>query len=355
MGEGDPSKKVGSARTSKKPKRKNLVRFAEWSEEHEPSTSSSTSVEKRAQGVDHGNGTNTESAREAEAIVSTATDVPPENHASLDHQTRDTSPKNYATTTGSLTPPDAQAKDAPPLDTDLSPTAVEPLTSPDSHTKDAPPLDSDLSTTPAGSPTPTDAHTKDALPLDPDVSATALGYVTPPDSQPKDAPPLDLDFLTTALGSLNLSDAHPKDVSPLDSDLFATSEQMEEHYKLQLMQEEQKADDWPSENIRPNAQNLRYGGYPTQPAPQHRNTPLGSGRLQNTSKIGVFELLPSHTGQWKLILLSFLGNGTNWGFGAQANGAPGLPSVQPSQAGTGASSFAQRVGGSQPAAPLDLS
>ena len=56
-----------------------------------------------------------------------------------------------------------------------------------------------------------------------------------------------------------------------------------------------------------------------------------------------------------LTLLSSLGNGTNWGFGAPANGAPGLPSVQPSQTGTGASSFAQRVGGSQPAAPLDLS
>ena len=55
------------------------------------------------------------------------------------------------------------------------------------------------------------------------------------------------------------------------------------------------------------------------------------------------------------MVLSILGNGTNWGFGAPANGASGLPNVQSSQTGAGASSFAQRVGGSQPAAPLDLS
>ena len=62
-------------------------------------------------------------------------------------------------------------------------------------------------------------------------------------------------------------------------------------YEFQCDQQGQNADDQPPENIRPNAQNLRYGGYPTQPAPQHRNTPLGSGRLQNTSKLGAFELL----------------------------------------------------------------
>ena len=307
MGEGNPSpkKKTGSARTSKKSKRKNLIRFAEWSEEHEPSTSCSTGVEKRALGVEDGNGTNPESAREAEAKISTAFDVSPEAHTSLDHQTRDTSPRNCATAAGSLTPPDAQPKDAPPLD-------------------------SDLSTPAAGSLTPPDAQPKDALPLDSDLSTPALGSLTPPDPQPSDVP-------------------------PLDSNLSTTSEQMEEHYKLQQEQDEQKADDWPSENMRPNAQNLRYGGYPAQPAPQHRNTPLGSGRLQNTSKIGAFELLPSRIVQWKLTPLNLLGNGTNWGFGAPANGAPGLPSVQPSQTGTGASSFAQRLGGSQPAAPLDLS
>ena len=64
------------------------------------------------------------------------------------------------------------------------------------------------------------------------------------------------------------------------------NEQTDGNYEPQLAQEEQKADDWPPENMRPNAQNLRYGAYPTQPAPQNRNTPLGSGRLQNTTKLG---------------------------------------------------------------------
>ena len=59
---------------------------------------------------------------------------------------------------------------------------------------------------------------------------------------------------------------------------------MEDKFELQSAQEEQDADDWPSENIRVNAPNIRYGGY--QPAPQNRNTPLGSGRLQNTTKLG---------------------------------------------------------------------
>ena len=332
VGERDPSpkKKTGSARTSKKSKRKNLIRFAEWSEEHEPSTSSSTVVEKRALGDENGNGTNPESAREAEAKISTAFDASPETHTSLDHQTRDTSPRNCATAAGSLTPPDPQPKDAPPLDSDSFTPALGSLTPPDPQPSDVPPLDSDSFT-------------------------PALGSLTPPDPQPSDVPPLDSDSSTTAHGSLTPPDRQPKGVPPLDSNLSTTSEQMEEYYKLQQEQDEQKADDWPSENMRPNAQNLRYGGYPAQPAPQHRNTPLGSGRLQNTSKIGPFELLPSRTVQWKLTLLSLLGNGTNWGFGAPANGAPGLPSVQPSQTGTGASSFAQRLGGSQPAAPLDLS
>ena len=49
------------------------------------------------------------------------------------------------------------------------------------------------------------------------------------------------------------------------------------------------------------------------------------------------------------------GNGNTWGFGIPANGAPGLSSVQVRPAGTGTSSFAQTIGGSQPATPLDLS
>ena len=250
-----PMKKSGSARTSKKSKRKNLIRFSEWSEEQESLNSSSTGVKEQAQDVDDGNGAIPKSAAEAEAISLTASDISPGTLASLDHQTRDTSPNSCATAAGSLSPPIAQLKDAPPLDSGLS----------------------------------------------------------------------------------------------------TTSEQTAEHHELRQGEVEKKADDCPSENMRPNAQNLRYGGYPAQPAPQHRNTPLGSGRLQNTSKLGVSRHFKYCAVRRKADALSLLGNGTNWGFGAPANGAPGLPSVQPSQTGTGTSSFAQRVGGSQPAAPLDLS
>ena len=55
-------------------------------------------------------------------------------------------------------------------------------------------------------------------------------------------------------------------------------------------QEDRNANCFPPENIRPVPQNLRYGAYPGQPAPQSRNTPLGSGRLQNTSKPGASQL-----------------------------------------------------------------
>lgn len=40
------------------------------------------------------------------------------------------------------------------------------------------------------------------------------------------------------------------------------------------------------ENVRPATQALRYGGFPAPQAPQHRSTPLGSGRLQNINKLG---------------------------------------------------------------------
>ena len=45
----------------------------------------------------------------------------------------------------------------------------------------------------------------------------------------------------------------------------------------------------PPENIRPTPQNLRYGVYQGQQAPQSRTTALGSGRLQNASKSGSFQ------------------------------------------------------------------
>ncbi|KAL8883707.1 MAG: hypothetical protein Q9215_008076, partial [Flavoplaca cf. flavocitrina] len=71
-----------------------------------------------------------------------------------------------------------------------------------------------------------------------------------------------------------------------------------------------------------------------QPNPSARNLPLGSGRLQNTNK---------------------LGNGATWGLGA-VNGAPGLPNTQGRAPGSASNAtFAQSITGSQPATPLDLS
>lgn len=49
----------------------------------------------------------------------------------------------------------------------------------------------------------------------------------------------------------------------------------------------QHADSFPPENLRPAPQILRYGPFQTQQAHQSRNTPLGSGRLQNASKSGI--------------------------------------------------------------------
>ncbi|KAL9601460.1 MAG: hypothetical protein Q9219_002526 [cf. Caloplaca sp. 3 TL-2023] len=77
-------------------------------------------------------------------------------------------------------------------------------------------------------------------------------------------------------------------------------------------------------------------GFPNFPQsnPPNRNLGLVSGRLQNTNK---------------------LGNGATWGLGA-VNGAPGLPSAPGRQnTATANTSFAQSIGGSQPATPLDLS
>ncbi|KAL9135451.1 MAG: hypothetical protein Q9175_003362 [Cornicularia normoerica] len=234
VGEGylSAKKKTGSARTSKKSKRRNAVRYMEWSGEQEPVNSSPTGVQQQALDIEVGDAASPELAGKAVILVVSA--VPPGASPSLDHGMRDASP---------------------------------------------------------------------------DYRATAPTRLSLPDDQDEDVP---------------IQELHSGTISVHSEEIFA----------FQRAREEQKADDWSSENMRQNAQNLRYGGYPAQLAPQNRNTPLVTGRLQNTTK---------------------LGNGTNWGFGASANGAPGLPSVQTSHTGVGTSSFAQRVGGSQPTAPLDLS
>ncbi len=179
-----PKKKSGSARTSKKSKRRNVIRYEDWSVEQKSVNSSPTGAQRQAQDVDDGARASLESTGEATAPV--APEITPETSV-------DTSP---------------------------------------------------------------------------DICVTATGFFSPYDDQ-------DVDVL-------------PPDVhSP------TTSEHTEETHEVQQAQDEQNADESPSENMRPTAQNLRYGGYPAQPAPQNRNTPLGSGRLQNTSKLGAIAFLES--------------------------------------------------------------
>ena len=101
------------------------------------------------------------------------------------------------------------------------------------------------------------------------------------------------DFADPA-GSISSPNVQQNDALPIDSHSPTTSGQTEDHNVFQQDLKGQTADDSSLENMRPNAQNLRYGGYPAQPAPPNRNTPLGSGRLQNTSKLGGFEISQSH-------------------------------------------------------------
>ena len=122
----------------------------------------------------------------------------------------------------------------------------------------------------------------------PTTSDAPLGSFTSLDHPTSDT---SLDDFVTAAGSISSPNAQFQDVPPSDSRSPTTSGQTGEFYDSVQEQEMQKADGSPSENLRPNAQNLRYGGYPAQSAPQHRNTPLGSGRLQSTSKLGTFEPL----------------------------------------------------------------
>ena len=191
-----PKKKTGSARTSKKSKRRNVIRYLDWSGEQEPADSSPTGVQQQALDIEAGTEASSELA--AETLILEASERSPEAYRSLDHQIEDTSPDNCSTAPETLSLQDDQDEDDPNRD-------LQPLTA----------------------------------------------------------------------------------IEPID-----------ENIEFQQAQEEQKADDWPSENLRPSAQNLRYGGYPAQPAPQNRNTPLGSARLQNTSKLGVIEPSPSRIVQW---------------------------------------------------------
>lgn len=203
-----PEKKTGSARTSKKSKRRKAIRFVDWSGQQESVNSHRTGVQQQSQAVEDGHGA-TAGETIAPKVSASTPDLPP----LPDPQIQNTSPSSGAT-----------------------------------------------------NPFP-DTQTQNTSPGNFAIKRFLL------DDQTPDPPP-------PALHS-----------SPM-------SEQTHGVHENQLAQEEQKADDWPSENLRPNAQNLRYGGYPTQPAPQNRNTPLGSGRLQNTTKLGAFGYFASSVVQW---------------------------------------------------------
>lgn len=55
-----------------------------------------------------------------------------------------------------------------------------------------------------------------------------------------------------------------------------------------------------------------------------------------------------------MMLIVTAANTSSWAFG-MPNGAPGLPTLQARAPGGASTSFAQTIGGSQPATPLDLS
>ena len=255
MDEEDPSppKKTGSARTSKKSKRRKAIRYLDWSGQQESVKSSRTEVQQQSQDIEDGDGANLELAGETSAPkVPAAT---PELLPLPDHQTLNASPTSVVTNPFLLNDQSQQqsqdVKDGEGANLELAGEPITPRVS--ASTPNFPPLPSH--------------RTRNTSPESVATNPFLL------DDQTQVAPP-------------------PSSHSP------PTREQTNGNFEYQQPQEEQNADDWPSENIRPNAQNLRYGGYPTQPAPQNRNTPLGSGRLQNTTKLGAFGYLASRVVQW---------------------------------------------------------
>ncbi|KZF25389.1 hypothetical protein L228DRAFT_244216 [Xylona heveae TC161] len=84
----------------------------------------------------------------------------------------------------------------------------------------------------------------------------------------------------------------------------------------------------------PGPQPLRgIPGFPNQQPLPNRTAPLATGRLPNGK----------------------IGSGSNWGFGVPLGGAPGLPNPQSRPTSAAMTTFAQTLGASQPATPLDLS
>ena len=291
VGEGYPllEKKPGTARNSKKIKRQNLVHF-DWSAEQEPVSSSS------AQHLESSNKSNPSIARDEEVVSPTAL----KNSAGVQEQVQDVEPGNGASPKPvgeaeaiAPTPSDSSRGVQKQLQTveysdEISPGFSGKAVATISFASNIDPELEKLATIPrastidpefltisqAAEATPKFAGNAEAtIPTEPELSETSS------------------DSFATAAESISSPDVQRNDALPYDSHSPTNRGQTGEDYAFQQDQEGQSADNLSSENMRPNAQNLRYGGYPAQPAPQHRNTPLGSGRLQNTSKLGGFEIL----------------------------------------------------------------
>lgn len=311
MEERDPLPEKKAAKKGKK-KRKDLIAF-DWSGEQESLGSSSaqhqgssnstspnvaedkeevsptasdnsTEVQEQVQDVEPGNGASPKPTGEAEAMVPT----PSDSSKGVQEQVQKVE-------TGDVTGPEfsGKAEATTPIDPELQKLATTPIAS------DIDPELQKLATTPIASDidpeTQKQAQAAEATPeLSGEVEATIsteLELSVTSKSSDYQSAETSFDDFADAAGYISSPNVQQNDTLPCDSHSPTTSGETGENYVFQQDQEEQNADNTSIENMRPNAQNLRYGGYPAQPAAQHRNTPLGSGRLQNTSKLGGLEIL----------------------------------------------------------------
>lgn len=96
---------------------------------------------------------------------------------------------------------------------------------------------------------------------------------------------------------------------------------------------------------------------PTNTASTSTSSSSGFRQITEHFKIG-YETPPNQRQEEKadeLVRQTGNGTGSSWGFGQPTNGLSGLANTRPGQAGVGPSSFAQTIGASHPATPLDMS
>jgi hypothetical protein len=105
----------------------------------------------------------------------------------------------------------------------------------------------------------------------------------------------------------------------------------------------------------PGPQPLRgMPGFPSQQQPQARNASMATSRLPN-GKLGALYRSLLQLNRASLISeIWHIGSNANWSFGLPMGAAPGLQNHQQRNIGS-MGTFAQSLGGSQPATPLDLS